>query len=538
MPAKTSFTGVPAYRKLMAHAKKIQKMHLGQMFESDLNRARELSVRTPHLTYDFSRQRVTAETIRFLGQLAKERKLAEQIQGMYKGNRINRTENRSVLHVALRDLSGMMQEVYDVLVQIEKFSGSVLSGEHLGATGKRIKNIVSIGIGGSYLGPEYLAVALRPYAREGMKLEFVANVDGTDFAEKTAGLDPEETLVVVVSKTFTTAETMKNAETAKKWVLEGLKNHPNAIKKHFVAVSTAKEKVEAFGIDPANMFGFWDWVGGRYSATSAVGGVPLSLYLGFDNFKKILEGAFWMDNHFLNTPVEQNIPALSGLIDIWNINFMGWKTRALLPYSQGLAKLPAHTQQVEMESNGKSVDMEGKPINFDTGEVVFGEPGTNGQHSFYQLIHQGKQIIPCDFIGFIQAQYALGAASGTEVTHQQELNTNFLAQPDALAFGKQDELPYKNFPGNRPTSFLLLKELDPFTAGLLLAWTEHRAVVKGFIWGINSFDQFGVELGKKLGVDYRTRMLEFNRTGKVNTEGLNPSSAALLEAVLKQELPK
>ena len=537
MVAKPAFTSAAAFKKLATHAKKMRRMHLGQMFEGNPNRTRELSVRTPHLTYDFSRQRVTAETIRLLGQLAKERKLAEQIQGMFKGNRINRTENRSVLHVALRDLSGMMQEVYEVLSQIDKFSDSVLSGKHLGATGKKIKNIVSIGIGGSYLGPEYLAVALRPYAKEGMNLVFVANVDGTDFAEKTAGLDQEETMVVVVSKTFTTAETMKNAETAKKWVLEGLKDHPDAVKKHFVAVSTAKEKVEAFGIDPANMFGFWDWVGGRYSATSAVGGVPLSLYLGFENFKKILEGAFWMDNHFLNAPVEQNVPVLSGLIDIWNINFMGFRTRALLPYSHALAKLPAHTQQVEMESNGKSVTIDGQPVDFDTGEVVFGEPGTNGQHSFYQLIHQGTTIIPCDFIGFIHAQYALGAASGTEVTHQQELNTNFLAQPDALAFGKADELPYRNFPGNRPSSSLLLKELDPFTAGLLLAWTEHRAAVKGFMWGINSFDQFGVELGKKLGVDHRNRMLEFNRTGKVNTEGLNPSTAALLEAILKQELP-
>ena len=537
MVAKPAFTSAAAFKKLATHAKKMRRMHLGQMFEGNPNRTRELSVRTPHLTYDFSRQRVTAETIRLLGQLAKERKLAEQIQGMFKGNRINRTENRSVLHVALRDLSGMMQEVYEVLSQIDKFSDSVLSGKHLGATGKKIKNIVSIGIGGSYLGPEYLAVALRPYAKEGMNLVFVANVDGTDFAEKTAGLDQEETMVVVVSKTFTTAETMKNAETAKKWVLEDLKDHPDAVKKHFVAVSTAKEKVEAFGIDPANMFGFWDWVGGRYSATSAVGGVPLSLYLGFENFKKILEGAFWMDNHFLNAPVEQNVPVLSGLIDIWNINFMGFRTRALLPYSHALAKLPAHTQQVEMESNGKSVTIDGQPVDFDTGEVVFGEPGTNGQHSFYQLIHQGTTIIPCDFIGFIHAQYALGAASGTEVTHQQELNTNFLAQPDALAFGKADELPYRNFPGNRPSSSLLLKELDPFTAGLLLAWTEHRAAVKGFMWGINSFDQFGVELGKKLGVDHRNRMLEFNRTGKVNTEGLNPSTAALLEAILKQELP-
>jgi len=537
MPAKTAFTSAPAYKMLRDHAKGMRKLRLSQMFKKDPDRAHKLSVKTQHLFYDYSRQRVTPETIRLLSRLARDRKLTGQIMAMYDGVRINRTEDRSVLHVALRDFEGMMPEVHEVLSRVEKLSDEVLSGKRLGATGKKIKNIVAIGIGGSYLGPEYLATALRPFAEDGMKLVFVANVDGADFAEKTEGLDAEETLVVIVSKTFTTAETMKNAETAKKWITLALESHPDAIKKHFVAVSTAKEKVEAFGIDPANMFGFWNWVGGRYSATSAVGAVPLSLYLGYENFQEILEGAHWMDNHFRYEKTEKNIPILSALIDIWNINFLGLKTRALLPYSQGLARLPAHTQQVEMESNGKSVDREGRPVNFDTGEVVFGEPGTNGQHSFYQLIHQGTQIIPCDFIGFIQGQYAVDAATSTEVTHQEELNTNFLAQPDALAFGKKDKLPYKNFPGNRPSSSLLLKELDPFSAGILLALTEHRTAAKGFIWGINSFDQFGVELGKKLGVDHRKRMLEYNNSGKINTEGLNPSTAALLEAVLKQELP-
>jgi glucose-6-phosphate isomerase len=367
-----------------------------------------------------------------------------------------------------------------------------------------------------------------------MNLVFVANIDGTDFVEKTAGLDPEETMVVVVSKTFTTAETMQNARTAKRWILEGLKNHPESIKKHFAAVSIAKEKVEAFGIDPENMFVFWEWVGGRFSSSSAVGAVPLSLYLGYDNFKKILEGAHWMDAHFRSAPLGQNIPVVSGLIDVWNINFWGLKTRALLPYSQGLAKLPAHTQQVEMESNGKSVDMEGDPIDFDTGEVVFGEPGTNGQHSFYQLLHQGTQLIPADFIGFVRPQYPLGQATAEEVTHHEELMTNFFAQPDALAFGKKDPISHKNFPGNRPSSSLLLEELNPFTAGILLALTEHRTAVKGFIWGINSFDQFGVELGKVLGKDHRARIIEFHKTGKVKKEGLNPSTAVLLEAFLSQ----
>jgi len=501
-------------------------------FKPDRNKGfNEFTVKAEHVYFDYSRQLVTAEIMKTLFGLAKERALKEKIEAMFKGDKINKTEGRSVLHVALR--SGKDPEAQKVLAQIKSFS----TNDHLGATGKKIKNIVSIGIGGSYLGPEYLAVALRPYAKKDRNLIFVANVDGTDFAEKTAGLNPQETLVVIVSKTFTTAETMLNAQTARKWILDGLENHPEAIKKHFAAVSTAREKVEAFGIAAENMFGFWDWVGGRFSATSAVGALPLSLYLGFDNFQKVLAGAKWMDEHFKNAPFEQNTPVISALIDIWNINFMGYRTRALLPYSQGLAKLPAHTQQVEMESNGKMVDIDGNPVDFETGEVVFGEPGTNGQHSFYQLLHQGTQVIPCDFIGFIKPQYKLGEATDKTVTHHQELMTNFLAQPDALAFGKKDANLAKNFPGDRPSSSMLLKELDPFTAGLLLAWTEHRAAVKGFIWGINSFDQFGVELGKVLGKDHRRRMLDFNATGKIDIKGLSPSTSRLLEAVLKGKLP-
>ncbi len=522
-----SFTNSSAYNKLKKHA---------ASFKPDRAKDfKEFTVKTKHVYFDYSRQLVISDTIKSLIDLANEQGLRQKIEAMFKGEKINKTENRAVLHVALR--SGSNPDVQAVLGKIESFSKEVLSGKRRGVTGKKLKNIISLGIGGSYLGPEYLAVALKPYVQKDMNLVFVANVDGTDFAEKTADLDSEETLIVIVSKTFTTAETMQNAQTAKEWMLKGLKNHPDAIKKHFIAVSTAKDKVKAFGIDPANMFGFWDWVGGRFSATSAVGAVPLSLYLGYDNFKKILEGAHWMDEHFRTAPFEQNIPVLCALIDIWNINFLGLKTRALLPYSQGLSKLPAHTQQIEMESNGKSVDLNGKPIDFDTGEVVFGEPGTNGQHSFYQLLHQGTQIIPADFIGFVKPQYPLGKATDKTVTHHQELMTNFLAQPDALAFGKDDPNPAKNFPGNRPSSSLLLKELNPFTAGLLLAWTEHRAAVKGFIWGINSFDQFGVELGKVLGKDHRRRMLEFNTSGKIDKSGLNPSTVTLLEAFLKGELP-
>ncbi|MDD5594192.1 MAG: glucose-6-phosphate isomerase, partial [Candidatus Margulisbacteria bacterium] len=340
------------------------------------------AVKTEHLYFDYSRQLVDETVIGLLLRLAEETGLRAKIKDMFSGKKINVTEGRQVLHVALRDPANH-PEVKEVLARIKKFSAQ-----------NKLNNIVAIGIGGSYLGPEYLAEACAPYAIKGKKLVFVANVDGTDFARKTAGLDPEDTLVVVISKTFTTAETMKNAETAKRWLQSSLGSSPDIIKKHFAAVSTAKDKVEAFGIDPENMFGFWDWVGGRFSATSAVGAVPLSLYLGYDNFEQILKGANWLDTHFLHASFEENIPVLSALLDIWNINFLGYKTRALLPYFQSLGKLPAHTQQVEMESNGKSVDLEGNPLSFDTGEVVFGEPGTNGQHSFYQLIHQGTQIVP------------------------------------------------------------------------------------------------------------------------------------------------
>ncbi|MBN3033260.1 MAG: glucose-6-phosphate isomerase [Candidatus Saganbacteria bacterium] len=483
------------------------------------------AVKTPHLYYDYSRQLIDDTTVALLLRLAEASGLRAKIKAMFSGEKINVTEGRAAWHVALRDPDNQ-PEVKEVLAKIKKFSAQ-----------NKFNNIVAIGIGGSYLGPEYLAEACAPYALPGKKLLFVANVDGTDFARKTAGLDPKDTLVIIISKTFTTAETMKNAETAKVWLQRAPGSGPAVVREQMIAVSTAEDKVKAFGIDPANMFPFWDWVGGRYSATSAVGAVPLALYLGYDNFEQILKGASWLDDHFLRAPFAGNLPVLSALLDIWNINFMGYKTRALLPYFQSLGKLPAHTQQVEMESNGKLVDIEGQPVSFDTGEVVFGEPGTNGQHSFYQLIHQGTQIIPCDFIGFIKPQYPLGESSPASVTHHEELMTNFFAQPDALAFGKKDDYLPKNFPGNRPSSSLLLKELTPFTAGLLLAWTEHRAAAKGFIWGINSFDQFGVELGKKLGVEQRNRILEYHKTGKINTEGLNRSTATLLQAFLKGELP-
>lgn len=541
-----NIVGIEGAWQKLSHYKKDFVMNLKELFLNDPERAIKFSVKTPYLYFDYSRQLVDENILSLLFELARERQLSDKINNMFSGKKINITEGRAVLHVALRNISNkpifvdgkdVMPSVNSVLEKIRKFSEEVHLSIKTGVTGKRFKNIVSIGIGGSYLGPEFLAVALKAYSINQMRLCFIANVDGADFAEKTDGLDPEETIFVVVSKTFTTAETMKNANTAKAWLIDNLGNSPEIIKRHFLAVSTAKEKVEAFGIDPENMFEFWDWVGGRYSATSAVGALPLSLYLGYDNFRKILEGANYMDEHYLNSPIEKNIPIISALIDIWNINFMGYNAKAILPYFNSFCELAPYAQQVEMESNGKSVDILGKPVDFDTGEVIFGEPATNGQHSFYQLIHQGTKIIPCDFIGFIEPQYVIKFDSIESVTHHEELMTNFFAQPDALAFGKKDEMPFKNFEGNRPTSSYLFESLNPFTAGLMLSFVEHRTATKGFIWNINSFDQFGVELGKKLGIENRERIIEFKKTGSFNQGDLNPSTVIMLEAFLNKRLP-
>lgn len=522
---------------------------LNEMFKNP-NRAKNFSIHTDKIVFDYSRQLVTPEIKKQLIELANEANLKQKIEAMLTGEKINITENRAVLHTALRNLSGepvfvgdkdvtpkdIMPEVNAVLNKIEKFSSEVLKGERLGVTGKKIKNIVAVGIGGSYLGPEYLAVACEPYAKPGMKLLFVSNVDGTDFATKTKDLDPEETMFVIISKTFTTAETMKNAETSKEWMISKLGDSAEVTKKHFIAVSTAEKLVKDFGIDENNIFGFWDWVGGRYSATSAVGGVPLSLFLGYENFHKILEGAHWMDKHFRNTPFEQNIPVMAALTDIWNINFMGLNTRAIQPYAQAYSKLAPHSQQVEMESLGKRVDIDGNPVEYATGEQVYGEPGTNCQHSYDQEVHQGTQIIPVDFIGFINPQYPVGA--NQKMSHQDELITNFFAQPDALAFGKYDIDQHKHFPGNRPSNVFLLKNQDPFAAGLLLALLEHRTAVKGFIWNINSFDQWGVQLGKVLGVDMRNRIEKYKADPKDPQvyKGLNASTATMFKMFLEKNL--
>ncbi len=538
--------------EMLSRLPNISKKHLQELFAEDSQRHEKFSISTQHLYFDYSRQRVTSETIRLLIELAKAQKLEEKRNEMFAGKKINCSEERSVLHIALRspkeksilvDGKDVIPDVHSVLAKIEKFTKEIHDGTKRGATGKKLKNILAIGIGGSYLGPECLALACRPYRHPDMSLRFVANIDGTDFTNNTQDWSAEETLVIIISKTFTTAETMHNARTAREWLISSIKNsdphciEKDIIEKHCIAVSTAEKLVKDFGIAIDNMFGFWDWVGGRFSVTSAVGAVPLSLYLGYKNFQEILNGAYWMDQHFLTAPLEKNIPVICGLIDIWNINFLGLKCRALLPYSQGLARLAAYTQQGEMESNGKSVDIKGIPVNFSTGEVVFGEPGTNGQHSFYQLIHQGSQIIPCDFLGFIEPEADPLHTNKNLVTHHEELLTNFLAQPDALAFGKKDSLSHKNFDGNRPSNSFLFQKLDPFTAGLIISLTEHRIAVKGFVWGINSFDQFGVELGKKLGSALRDKIIDYHAKGSYNKEGLNPSTIKMLDYILKKQLP-
>ncbi len=537
----SSVNETKSWKKLEKISKQL-KPDLKEWFSKNSKRAKEFSLTTEKMTFDFSRQIITEEILGTLLELADETGVKVKIEKMFSGEKINVTEQRAVLHTALRNLSSnpvfvdghdVMPEIRKVLDRIKEFSNRVINGEWLGINGNKIKNIISVGIGGSYLGPEYLAEVSKAFAVKDMNLYFIANVDPTDFVRKTQNLNPAETLIIIVSKTFTTAETMANARAVKKWMNDSLGNNPEVIKKHFVAVSTAKEKVIEFGIDPENMFGFWDWVGGRFSSTSAVGGVPLSLYLGYENFGEILKGAFWMDEHFRSQPFEKNIAVLAGLIDIWNINFMGYNTRAIVPYSQAWHKYAAHCQQTEMESNGKTVDLRGREVNFETGEIIFGEPGTNSQHSYFQLLHQGTSIVPMDFIGFIKPQYQV--KSEEEISLHEELMTNFFAQPDALAFGKSSELPHKIFSGNRPSNVFLLKEQNPFNAGVMLSLLEHRTAVKGFIWGINSFDQFGVELGKELGINIRNRMKLYKKDkNDVKVfEGLNSSTTKLLKDFLE-----
>jgi glucose-6-phosphate isomerase len=500
----------PAWKALAAHHKKVAKVHLRKLFAGDPKRGGRLKVEAAGLYLDYSKNRITDQTLKLLVQLARESGLGGRIEAMFGGEKINVTENRAVLHVALRaprdavivvDGENVVPGVHAVLDRMAEFSGRVRSGEWKGHTGKPIRNIINIGIGGSDLGPVMAYEALRHYSARSLVFRFVSNVDGIDFVEATQGLDPAETLFIISSKTFTTLETMTNAQSAREWLLGGLGGDPKAVARHFVAVSTNAEKVAAFGIDTANMFGFWDWVGGRYSMDSAIG-LSTMLAVGPDNFRALLEGFREMDEHFRRAPFGQNLPVLMGLLSVWNNNFFGAETVAVLPYEQYLKRFPAYLQQLTMESNGKHVTLGGKTVNYQTGPVYWGEPGTNGQHSFYQLIHQGTRLIPCDFIAFGQALAPLGR-------HHDMLLANVFAQAEALAFGKTAEevkaegtapalVPHRVFEGNRPSNVILADRLTPAVLGKLVALYEHSVFTQGVIWGVDSFDQWGVELGKVL----------------------------------------
>ena len=505
-----SLTRQTAWKSLAAHSKEIKKLHLRDLFAKDAKRGERFTAEGAGLFLDYSKNRITEKTLKLLLQLAKETGVRQKMDAMFSGEKINITENRAVLHVALRapkgstilvDGKNVVPEVHAVLDKMAAFSNRVRSGEWKGHTGKPIRNVINIGIGGSDLGPVMAYEALRHYSERSMTFRFVSNVDGIDFVEAVQGLDPAETLFIVSSKTFTTLETMTNAGTARDWALKGLGGDKKAVAKHFVAVSTNAEKVSAFGIDTANMFGFWDWVGGRYSMDSAIG-LSTMLAIGPDNFMAMLRGFHEMDEHFRSTPFEKNLPVLMGLLNVWYTDFFDAQTVAVLPYEQYLKRFPAYLQQLTMESNGKHVTLEGKTVNYDTGAIFWGEPGTNGQHSFYQLIHQGTRLIPCDFIAFAHALTPLGR-------HHDILIANVLAQSEALAFGKTPQqvkaegtpdwlVPHRVFEGNRPSNTIFADRLTPEMLGTLVALYEHSVFTQGVIWNINSFDQWGVELGKAL----------------------------------------
>ncbi|TXL78811.1 glucose-6-phosphate isomerase [Vineibacter terrae] len=506
----SALRALPAWMALEKHYRQIKDLHLRQLFAEDGNRGERLAVQAAGFYLDYSKNRITDETLTLLLQLASEAGLRGHIDAMFRGDRINVSENRSVLHVALRtprgavvmhDGQNVVPEVHAVLDKMAAFADRLRSGAWRGHTGKRIRNVINIGIGGSDLGPVMAYEALRHYSAREMVFRFVSNVDGTDFAEAVHGLDPAETLFIVSSKTFTTLETMTNAHTARDWLLAGLNGAQAAIARHFVAVSTNAQEVARFGIDTANMFGFWDWVGGRYSMDSAIG-LSTMLAVGPDNFRAMLAGFHEMDEHFRTAPFERNLPVLMGLLSVWYTDFFGAQTVAVLPYDQYLKRFPAYLQQLTMESNGKHVTWDGATVDYDTGPIYWGEPGTNGQHSFYQLIHQGTRLIPCDFIAFARTLNPLGR-------HHDMLLANVFAQAEALAFGKTEEqvkaegtpgwlVPHRLFEGNRPSSTLLLDSLTPATLGKLVALYEHSVFTQGTIWRIDSFDQWGVELGKAL----------------------------------------
>ncbi len=508
--ASAPLTQRPAWKALEAHYQQVREVHLKKLFADDPQRGERFTVEAAGLYLDYSKNRVTDDTLKLLLQLAEESGLRARLDAMFRGDKINVTEKRAVLHVALRapkgasiivDGENVVPQVHAVLDKMASFADRVRSGEWKGHTGKRIRNVINIGIGGSDLGPVMAYEALKHYSERGMTFRFVSNVDGTDFAEAVRDLDPSETLFIVSSKTFTTLETMTNAHSARDWSLAGLKGDEKSVAKHFVAVSTNTEKVQEFGIDTANMFEFWDWVGGRYSMDSAIG-LSTMLAIGPDNFRAMLDGFHQMDEHFHTAPFEGNLPVLMGLLAIWYNNFFGTQTVAVLPYEQYLKRFPAYLQQLTMESNGKHVTLDGTEVAYQTGPIYWGEPGTNGQHSFYQLIHQGTRLIPCDFIAFGQPLNALGR-------HHDMLLANVFAQTEALAFGKTPDevkaegtpdwlVPHRVFQGNRPSNTILAARLTPETLGILVALYEHCVFTQGAIWNINSFDQWGVELGKAL----------------------------------------
>jgi glucose-6-phosphate isomerase len=508
--ATVPVAGRPTWKALASHYQQVRNLHLRELFAADPKRGERFTVEAAGICLDYSKNRITDETVKLLLGLAEDSGVRARIDAMFRGEKINVTENRAVLHVALRAPKGasilvdgvnVVPQVHGVLDKMADFSGRVRSGAWTGSSGKRIRNVINIGIGGSDLGPVMAYEALRCYSDPGMTFRFVSNVDSTDFAEAVRGLDASETLFIVSSKTFTTLETMTNAHTARNWFLANAGGDEKAIAKHFVAVSTNAAEVAKFGIDTANMFEFWDWVGGRYSMDSAIG-LSTMIAIGPDNFRAMLSGFHQMDEHFRTTPFDRNLPVLMGLLGIWYNDFFGAETVAVLPYEQYLKRFPAYLQQLTMESNGKSTTLDGTPVDYNTGAIYWGEPGTNGQHSFYQLIHQGTRLIPCDFLAFYQALNPMGE-------HHDILLANVFAQAEALAFGKTADdvrkegtpdwlVPHRVFSGNRPSNMILLDRLTPEALGKLVALYEHSVFTQGAIWNINSFDQWGVELGKAL----------------------------------------
>ena len=517
MLPKINPTDTPAWKALQQHYEETKSQHMRTMFDDDSNRFDKFSLRFESTLLDFSKNRITEETMKLLRQLAADTQVKEATEAMFKGEKINRTEDRSVLHIALRnrantpievDGEDVMPEVNEVLDRMKNFSEQIISGEWKGYSGQAISDIVNIGIGGSDLGPVMVTEALKPYQKEHINVHYVSNVDGTHISETLKHLIPETTLFIIASKTFTTQETMTNATSARDWFLKAAQNE-SAVKKHFAALSTNQEAVEEFGIDADNMFGFWDWVGGRYSLWSAIG-LSIACAIGFDRFEELLAGGHAMDQHFRTAPAEENIPLTLALIGVWYNNFFGAQTEAILPYDQYMHRFPAYFQQGNMESNGKYVDRNGQAVDYQTGPIIWGEPGTNGQHAFYQLIHQGTKLIPCDFLAPAQSQNPIG-------DHHPKLLANFFAQTEALMMGKTEEEAaeelqeqgkseaeinelaiYKSFEGNKPTNSILFQKLDPYTLGSLIAMYEHKIFVQGIIWNIYSFDQWGVELGKQL----------------------------------------